>query len=40
MNSEGHRANILNEGYTQIGIGITKDKEGRIYWVQIFADPK
>lgn len=40
MNSEGHRANILNEGYTQIGIGIVKDKEGRIYWVQIFADPK
>jgi uncharacterized protein YkwD len=40
MNSEGHRANILNEGYTQIGIGIAKDKDGRIYWVQIFADPK
>lgn len=40
MNSEGHRANILNEGYTQIGVGITKDKDGRIYWVQIFADPK
>jgi uncharacterized protein YkwD len=40
MNSEGHRANILKDGYTQIGIGITKDKDGRIYWVQIFADPK
>lgn len=40
MNSEGHRANILNEGYTQIGIGIAKDKDGRIYWVQNFADPK
>lgn len=40
MNSEGHRANILKEVYTQIGIGIKKDKEGRIYWVQIFANPK
>jgi len=40
MNSEGHRANILKDGYTQIGIGIAKDKDGRIYWVQIFADPK
>lgn len=40
MNSEGHRANILKDGYTQIGIGIKKDKDGRIYWVQIFGDPK
>lgn len=40
MNSEGHRANILKEVYTQIGIGIKKDSEGRIYWVQIFADPQ
>jgi uncharacterized protein YkwD len=40
MNSEGHRANILKEGYTQIGIGIKKDKDGRVYWVQIFANPK
>lgn len=40
MNSEVHRANILKEVYTQIGIGIKKDEEGRIYWVQIFADPQ
>ncbi|PKM69549.1 MAG: hypothetical protein CVU94_03365 [Firmicutes bacterium HGW-Firmicutes-19] len=40
MNSEGHRANILKDGYTQIGIGVKKDKDGRIYWVQIFGDPK
>jgi uncharacterized protein YkwD len=40
MNSEGHRANILKDGYTQIGIGIKKDATGRIYWVQIFGDPK
>ena len=40
MNSEGHRVNILKEVYTQIGIGIKRDEEGRIYWVQIFANPK
>lgn len=40
MSSEGHRANILKEGYTEIGIGIKKDKDGRLYWVQIFGDPR
>ncbi|MCD8090608.1 MAG: CAP domain-containing protein [Clostridiales bacterium] len=32
MNSEGHRANILYEGFTEIGVGF---KEG--YWVQMFG---
>lgn len=36
MNSEGHRANILNAAFTQIGIGIAKDTNGRIYWTQMF----
>ncbi len=40
MSSEGHRANILKEDYTEIGIGIKKDSEGRLYWVQIFGTPK
>lgn len=40
MNSEGHRANILKEDYTEIGIGIKKDSAGRLYWVQIFGTPK
>lgn len=34
MNSPGHRANILNEYFTAIGIGY--DEGGR-YWVQLFA---
>ncbi|MCD7855656.1 MAG: CAP domain-containing protein [Clostridiales bacterium] len=31
MNSEGHRANILNSSYTEIGVGCNNG-----YWVQIF----
>ena len=33
MNSEGHRANILNSAYTRIGVGYVAD--GR-YWTQQF----
>lgn len=33
MNSEGHRANILNSSYTQIGIGYVEDGN---YWTQEF----
>ena len=33
MNSEGHRANILNKNYTHIGIGFVKDGN---YWSQMF----
>lgn len=37
MNSEGHRANILNVKYTKIGVGQYRDASGRNYWVQLFA---
>jgi uncharacterized YkwD family protein/spore coat assembly protein SafA len=33
MNSPGHRANIMNAGYTQIGVGFFE--EG-YYWTQMF----
>lgn len=33
MNSSGHRANILNSKYTELGVGYVKDGN---YWVQIF----
>ncbi|QPQ36420.1 CAP domain-containing protein [Lysinibacillus sp. JNUCC-52] len=33
MNSEGHRANILNTSYTHIGVGFVKDGN---YWSQMF----
>ncbi|WP_162920122.1 S-layer homology domain-containing protein [Paenisporosarcina cavernae] len=37
MNSSGHRANILNPNYTQIGASAYKNSQGRIYWVHMFA---
>jgi len=36
MNSPGHRQNILNVNYTEIGVGIAKSSNGSIYWVQQF----
>ena len=36
MNSSGHRANILNSKYDQIGVGFVKDSRGNTYWVQEF----
>ena len=37
MNSEGHRANILNAKYTKIGVGYYKNAQGRNYWTQLFT---
>lgn len=36
MNSPGHRANILNSSYTQIGVGIAKNSQGQYIWTQQF----
>ncbi len=36
MNSEGHRANILNASYTRIGVGIARTSSGRVYGTQDF----
>ena len=36
MNSPGHRANILNENFTQIGVGVAKNSKGQLYWTQMF----
>ena len=38
MNSEGHRANILNRSFSHIGIGIALRGEN-VYWVQVFLSP-
>lgn len=35
MNSEGHRANILNEDYTYLSVGLYEE-DGYYYWTQIF----
>ena len=36
MNSEGHRANILNPNATSIAVGCYVAENGNIYWVQCF----
>lgn len=35
MNSSGHRANILNDSFTEIGIGYYS--KGNPYWVELFV---
>jgi len=40
MDSKGHRENILNAVCTEIGLGIARDKNGQMYYTQLFAKPK
>lgn len=39
LNSSGHRANILNKNYTQLGVGYAKGGSYGSYWVQMFIKP-
>jgi len=36
MNSSGHRANILNKDYEQLGVGYVQGGSYGTYWVQMF----
>jgi uncharacterized YkwD family protein len=36
MNSDGHRANILNSSFTQLGVGVVKNANGQLIWTQMF----
>jgi len=38
MDSEGHRANIMNKDFKKIGIGYSTGGEFGAYWAQLFAD--
>lgn len=39
MNSDGHRANILSESFTKMGVGYYESSSGyRYYWVQLFSN--
>lgn len=38
MNSSGHRANILNPNFTEIGVGHYTNAAGVSYWVQLFIN--
>lgn len=40
MNSDGHRANILNSNFREIGIAYTRNSQGRFYYVQVFGNPR
>ena len=37
MNSDGHRANILNAKFTKIGVGYYQDLNGTNYWTQLYT---
>jgi len=39
MNSQGHRENILNSSYTQIGVGYASGGSMGHYWTQMFIRP-
>ncbi|UJR17095.1 hypothetical protein I4U23_003992 [Adineta vaga] len=37
MHSQGHRENILNGNFRNIGIGIAKDENNVIYWCMVLG---
>jgi uncharacterized protein YkwD len=39
MDSSSHRANILSQSYTQLGTGVAAARNGRLYFVLVFAHP-
>ena len=39
MQSPGHRKNLLNPRYTELGTGVAIDATGRPYYVQVFGRP-
>lgn len=39
MNSPGHRANILNPDFEELGVGIRSGGDYGLYWVQEFGKP-
>jgi uncharacterized protein YkwD len=39
MDSKGHRENILNDRYTEIGIGLSGSR-GEVYYTQVFGKPR
>jgi len=39
MRSRGHRRNLVNPTFTELGVGYATDQSGRPYYVQVFASP-
>ena len=40
MASKGHRANLLDERVTEVGIAIAVSKKGTYFYTQVFATPR
>jgi uncharacterized protein YkwD len=40
MNSSGHRANILNCGFRDLGVGLAYDAKKTPLWTQDFGTPR
>jgi uncharacterized protein YkwD len=40
MNSAGHKANILNCGFRDLGVGVAAAADGTLLWTQDFATPR
>lgn len=40
MKSPGHHANIMKDVGEEIGIGVARDDQGAVYFVQVFAQPQ
>jgi len=40
MESKQHKENILGPEFTEVGLGLAKDKDGQIYYTQLFARPR
>jgi uncharacterized protein YkwD len=40
MQSPGHKENLLNDQFTQIGVAVAKNVKGERYWVQVFGTPR
>ena len=39
LESDGHRANMLNEEYTRTGVGVALDGTGTVYVTQLYLEP-
>jgi uncharacterized protein YkwD len=39
MKSPPHKANLLSDQYTELGVGVVSDRRGRRYWTAVFAAP-
>lgn len=40
MNSAGHRMNILDPQFTEIGTAMARSSRGEPYWIQVFGRPR